>query len=269
MISIGAVLMGIAVKMFFDSGGLVTGGVSGIGIIIEHLIGVPIFLTNIILNIPLFIYGFKILSKRTMIDSLYANIVFTVTLAILPEINPVEGELILTAVAGGVLMGCGLGLILRADATSGGVDLLAVIIQKKNKRLKVVWVIFFIDAAIIAVGTGIFGIVAALYAVIAVFIISYVSDKITEGPSISKTAYIVSKHSIEISKLIMEKMERGVTGINAKGMFTGSEKTMIVCVIRRNELRKLKELVESVDEAAFMWIGDATEVLGEGFVKSA
>ena len=138
LLTIGAFLMGLAVKMIFDTSGLVTGGVSGIAVILQKILNIPMWLTNIVINVPLFIYGFRTLERRVLWDSFYANFIFTLAIGLLPNINPVGNDIFLSAVAGGFIMGTGLGIILSYDATSGGADLAAYMIQKKSKRIKTV-----------------------------------------------------------------------------------------------------------------------------------
>ena len=142
-------------------------------------------------------------------------------------------------------------------------------IQKKSKRIKTVWIIFIIDAIIIALGTPVFGIPSSIYGVISVFTISFVSGKIVDGPAVSRTVYIISRNSIEIAAIINKRLERGVTGIKVMGMYENKEKIMLVCVARKREIHKIVEIVEEADKQAFMWIGDAREVMGEGFVNIA
>lgn len=269
LLTIGAFLMGLAVKMIFDTSGLVTGGVSGIAVILQKILNIPMWLTNIVINVPLFIYGFRALERRVLWDSFYANFIFTLAIGLLPDINPVGNDIFLSAVAGGFIMGTGLGIILSCDATSGGADLAAYMIQKKSRRIKTVWIIFIIDAIIIALGTPVFGIPSSIYGVISVFTISFVSGKIVDGPAVSRTAYIISRNSIEIAAIINKRLERGVTGIKAMGMYENKEKIMLVCVVRKREIHKIVEIVEETDKHAFMWIGDAREVMGEGFVNIA
>lgn len=261
--------MGLAVKMIFDTSGLVTGGVSGIAVILQKILNIPMWLTNIVINVPLFIYGFRALERRVLWDSFYANFIFTLAIGLLPDINPVGNDIFLSAVAGGFIMGTGLGIILSCDATSGGADLAAYMIQKKSRRIKTVWIIFIIDAIIIALGTPVFGIPSSIYGVISVFTISFVSGKIVDGPAVSRTAYIISRNSIEIAAIINKRLERGVTGIKVMGMYENKEKIMLVCVARKREIHKIVEIVEEADKQAFMWIGDAREVMGEGFVNIA
>lgn len=261
--------MGLAVKMIFDTSGLVTGGVSGIAVILQKILNIPMWLTNIVINVPLFIYGFRTLERRVLWDSFYANFIFTLAIGLLPDINPVGNDIFLSAIAGGFIMGTGLGIILSCDATSGGADLAAYMIQKKSKRIKTVWIIFIIDAIIIALGTPVFGIPSSIYGVISVFTISFVSEKIVDGPAVSRTAYIISRNSIEIAAIINRRLERGVTGIKVMGMYENKEKIMLVCVARKREIHKIVEIVEEADKQAFMWIGDAREVMGEGFVNIA
>lgn len=265
---IGAVFMGIAVKSFFNTAGLVTGGFSGISIMLERGAGIPVWAGNIILNVPLFFYAAKVLSKKIVLESFVVNVFLTITLAVAPQIREAGTDLLASAMAGGLFMGVGMGMILYCGSTSGGVDMLAVCLQKRLKRGKTVWFIFFLDAIIIASGFGLFGFVKTVYAIMTVFLVSFVSGKILDGPKISQTAYIISEKSDEISDAVIARMERGVTRIEVQGGYTKTKKVMLVCVLRKREVRLMRDIVENIDGSAFVWLGDANEVMGEGFVKN-
>ncbi len=162
-------------------------------------------------------------------------------------------------------MGIGSGLIFLAEATSGGTDLLAAIIQKYLRHYTLPQVMQFLDAIIVLWGLQIFGVEHALYAIVSIYVFTRVSDGILEGMHFAKAAYIISAKSKEIAERIQKDMERGVTGIPSHGLYSGASFEMLYCVLSRREITKLKDLVHEIDERAFLIIADVREVLGEGF----
>ena len=151
--------------------------------------------------------------------------------------------------------------------TTGGTDLLAAIIQKYLRHYSIAQIMQFIDGAIVVVGMYVFGVERALYAIIAVFLVTKVSDGIIEGLKFSKSVYIITDKPDEVSRMVMEDLDRGITGISAKGMYSGEDKLMLFCVVGKKELVHLKEKIDEIDENAFVIVGDAREVHGEGFIE--
>lgn len=259
--------MGFAVKEIYEPGGMVTGGFSGLSIIMDESFGIPLWLTNVILNIPLFIVAAIYMGKGLVLDSLGATIAYSVAVAVLPDMNLLEGDLFLSCIVGGMAMGAGLGLILYTGASSGGVDMLSIIIHHKNDRISIPWLMFFMDAVIILLGGVVFGWVRAIYSVISVWIVSFITEKIMDGPNYSKACIIISSKNMEISKRIMSELARGVTGIGGKGMYTGREEMLLFCVSSRHEMTNIRRIVYSEDPKAFMTVSNVSEVFGEGFVE--
>ncbi len=174
----------------------------------------------------------------------------------------------LAAIFGGVLSGAGIGFVLLAKSTTGGTDLLAVLLQHKIFRhYSVVQILQVIDGLIVIAGLYMFGIRIGFYAVIAIFVTSKISDTLMEGMKFSKAALIVTGKSEQMAKVLMERLNRGVTGLYAKGMYSGSEKCLLYCVVSKKEIVDLKEIVAEIDPSAFVIVSDAREVLGEGFLE--
>ena len=268
LIIIGSVLMAVSVKCVYNPVGLVTGGFSGLAIIAEHVWKIPLWITNVVLNLPLFIAAFFTLGRGKVVRSLVATVAYSVSVGFLPDKNIFGGDMVLVCITGGLLMGVGIGLILSQDSTSGGVDMISVLIYKFSSKIPVVWVMFAIDAVIISIGVFVFGVVKAAYAIISVFIVSYLSGKIIDGPHYARAVMIISKKKTEISERIMSEIDRGVTGIPSVGMYTGSQDMMLLCIASRHEVAKIRDIVGEVDSNAFMSICDVSEVFGEGFVKN-
>ena len=263
LIIVGTGLMALAINSVFDATGLVTGGFSGIAILVKHWTGeiidggVPLWLTNITLNIPLFFLGWRIKGFSFVKKALVGEISLSTWLAIQPVWNIAGDDLLLAAVYGGVILGIGIGMVFLGQGTTGGTDMMAALIQ----------IMQFIDGLIVIVGMYVFGIQRALYAIIAVYLVTKVSDSLIEGLKFSKQTFIVTEKPDEVARVIMEDLDRGATGICGKGMYSGQEKTIIFCVVNKKEIVKLKELVDDIDPNAFVIVSDAREVHGEGFIE--
>lgn len=265
---IGSFIMGFAIKNIYDPVNLVTGGVSGVAIILKDLMGIPLWLTNTMLNIPLFLAAFKMKGWSFIKRTFVSTAALSLSLYILPELPlfPLE-DLLLSALFGGIISGVGTGMVFMAQSTTGGTDMLAVLIQKGMPHYTVPQVMQVLDAAIVLAGAAMFGLRPALYALISIYGVSQVSDGIIEGLKFSKMVYIISECSEEIAGAIMERMGRGVTGVKARGMYSGNDKEMLCCVVSKKEISQIKGIVREFDHRAFVIVSDVREVLGEGFIE--
>lgn len=267
LILIGASIMGFAIKNIYDPIGLVTGGASGVAIIMKKQFGVPLWLTNTAINIPLFAAAAKLKGWSFIKRTLLATVTLSVSLYVIPEMPFLMDDLFLTALFGGLITGAGAGIVFACQATTGGTDMLAAIIRRWLPHYTLAQILQVLDAAVVLVGAGIFGVTYALYALIAIYAVSKVSDGIIEGMKYSKVAYIISDKSEEIAAAILKELERGVTALDARGMYSGNRKDVLFCVVSRKEIAQLKELVVGHDAQAFVIVSDAREVLGEGFIE--
>lgn len=273
MIIVGTGLMSLAINSVFDAAGMVTGGFSGIAIIIKawtkNLIegGIPLWVTNCVLNLPLFVIAWKVRGFSFIKRAILGEISLSVWLAIQPVWNLAGNDLLLSALYGGVIQGVGIGLVFLGGGTTGGTDMMAAIIQKFLKHYSIAQIMQVIDAMVVLVGMYVFGVHKALYAIIAVYLVTKVSDGLIEGLNFSKAAYIITGKPKEISDMIINDLDRGVTGINAKGMYSGQDKLMLFCVVNKKEIIMLKEKVDKIDPDAFVIVTDAREVHGEGFIE--
>ena len=272
LIIIGTGLMATAITSCFDAAGMVTGGFSGIAIIVKagtkglYGNGVPLWVTNLVLNVPVFILAAKIKGFSFVKKALMGDISLTVWLAVLPAWKLSE-DIFLAALYEGILQGVGIGLVFLGGGTTGGTDLLAAIIQKYMKHYSIAQVMQFVDGAVVVAGMYVFGVERALYAIIAVYLVTKVSDGIIAGLKFSKAVYIITDKPDEVSRMVMEDIDRGITGIRAKGMYSGNDKLMLFCVVGKKELVHLKEMIDEIDPKAFVIVGDAREVHGEGFIE--
>lgn len=273
LITVGTALMAFAVASIYDPEGFVTGGFSGVAIMVKQLTegwipgGIPLGLTNLMLNVPVFLVAIRLKGFRYVVRTLYATVMLSVWLDVLPVFPVAQGDMMLTALYGGVIMGVGIGCVFVAQATTGGTDLIAAIIQHFWKHYSIAAIMQVIDAVIVLVGVYVFGIQMALYAIITIYLVSKVSDGMIEGLKFSKAAFIITKCPRELSAALMEELDRGVTGISAEGMYSGEEKQMLFCVVSRKEIVLLKEVTLRMDPGAFVIVSDVREVLGEGFIE--
>lgn len=266
---VGTGLMALAIQCIYDPVGLVTGGFTGVAIIAKYVTkgAVPLWLTNLVLNVPLFLLAALIKGKKFVARTAVATVLLSAWLYVIPLWNLAEGDYVLSAIFGGVICGVGMGMVLLARATTGGTDMLAALIQHKLRHYTIMQIICVIDGIIVAVGIYSFGVKAALYAIVAIYVTSKVSDTLMEGMKYSKAVFIVSDRYKEISDAIMTQMDRGVTGLDAVGMYSGDEKCMLYCVVSKKEIVVLKEIILKIDNNAFVIVTDAGEVVGEGFLE--
>jgi uncharacterized membrane-anchored protein YitT (DUF2179 family) len=161
-----------------------------------------------------------------------------------------------------------MGLVLRANATTGGTDMVAALIRLRIRHYNVAQIMQILDGAIVILGFFVFGLRASLYAIVAIYVTTQVSDAILEGFKFSKAAYIITDHYDEIAEALMTELDRGVTGLKATGMYTGKDRCVLYCVVSKKQIVALKELVVEIDPCAFVIVSDVREVLGEGFLDN-
>lgn len=274
LIIVGTALVSISVQNLYAPLNLVTGGFSGLAIIIKSVTtnlvdgGIPLWLTNIALNIPVFLFSYIILGKKFVGRTIFGAAMVSIWLYIIPPIDLAKGDYLLATIFGGVFLGAGIGTVIRGHATTGGTDMVAALLRKLIPQYSVAQIMQVLDGAIVLLGITLFGVQKGMYAIIAIFVTAKVSDAIVEGFHFSKAAYIITDKHEEVSESIMKEVRRGVTGFYAKGMYTGEEKCVLYVVVSKNEIIKVKELVARIDPRAFVIVSDANDVLGEGFLEN-
>lgn len=272
-IVMGTFLMALAVNLIYEPMHMVTGGVSGLAIAVKELTGraikggVPVWLTNLLVNIPIFLWGYQRKGKNFLYSTLFANICFSLFLLVLPVMSIAHKDYFLSAVLGGGLTGAGLGLVFATGSSTGGTDLLSSILHEYFKVYPVSQILFVLDAVIILAGAVIFGVFSTSYAVIAVFLTSKIMDEILSGLKVGKQIWIISDEYQKISREIMKQVDRGVTGIEARGMYTDRTKKMLFCVVGKRQVIPVVDIVRKNDDRAFVIIQDVREIMGEGFGK--
>ncbi|MCC5909090.1 MAG: YitT family protein [Clostridiaceae bacterium] len=269
-ITLGCALMALSLNLFLKPNTIAPGGVTGLAIIIEKLTGIPIDVTNLVVNIPLFIAGLMILGAAFGAKTAYATVMLSVFirafLILFGEGVIITHDLLLAAIYGGLILGLGLGIIFRFGGTTGGTDLAGAILNKYFPSLSIAKLMMLLDLMVVAIaGLVERNIETSLYSIIALYILVKLADFIVEDLSYAKAFYIISSQPDEIGRRIMEEIGRGVTAFQAKGLYTGTEREVLMCVVNRAQVAKLKEAVYAVDEKAFIMVTTVHEVLGEGF----
>jgi uncharacterized membrane-anchored protein YitT (DUF2179 family) len=268
LITLGGLLQAFSIRLFLVPGHLLNGGISGLAQLINYYTNFPIGVMILVGNIPLLILGWHHLGgRRFAIRTAFAVVAvsfFTEFLVIFIPKDGLSTDLVLNTLYGGVISGIGYGLVYRGHGTSGGTDILVRIINNW-RSIPISQSYLITDSLIMLLGGFTYSWRNALYAIIMLFISGIAAEVTTEGPNVVRTAIIITTLPDQVSHSIMTDLERGVTAINAIGVYTGVKRTMLYCVITRSEVSVLKSLVLEADPGAFIVIGQAHEVLGEGF----
>ncbi|MBQ3079264.1 MAG: YitT family protein [Clostridia bacterium] len=264
LITIGVLLMTVSYNMFLVPAKIAPGGVSGVATIIHYLVGFPIGAVSLVLNAPLFLLGWRQEGRGFIVRTLISTVLLSLFIDLIP-LPTITQNSMLSAIFGGIILGAGLGLVLIAEATTGGTDLAAKMIQRKIPRLTVAWVLFILDMIVIIMAAIAFSPEEGLYALVTIFVSTKVMDFLLEGSKSARAFNVITKKSTEIAARIMTEMERGVTCFTGTGMYSGKEVTMLYCVISNREIPRLKHIILSEDPNAFIVISEAHEVGGEGF----
>lgn len=278
LIVIGSIILAAGFVFFISPYKIVPGGVYGIAIVIHYLTegmlkwapsGFPIGLMGLILNIPLTILGIRILGPRfgvkTVVGFVLTSVFMDTITYFFGEAPLVEGDALLSSIFGGVLIGVGLGLIFKSKATSGGSDIIAMIIAKYTK-MPLGQLMIYVDSVIVLIGLLVFADwKIPLYSWIVIYITGKTIDVVLQGMSVDKTLFIISDKFVEIREHIINDLRRGGTFIPGKGMFNGLDKTIIFTVVNRREMALLQEYIHEIDPKAFLTVLEANEILGEGF----
>jgi len=266
IISAGALLFAAGLALFAEPFHIAPGGVSGLAIIINYLSALPLGLTIIIINVPLFIVGFLKLGRSFVISSLYAMLLSSVLVDLMAQLPPFVEEPLLAALYGGLFIGAGMGLVFIHGASTGGTDIVVRLLRLRFAGLRLGRIMFLTDLFVIALAALVFGdLNRALYAIVTVYVNSIVIDGIIYGLEFSKVAYIISQKSAEISWRIQEELERGVTLFFGEGGYSHQPAKIIMCAIKRQQIVKFYAIVHETDPDAFVIVTNAHEVVGYGF----
>ncbi len=263
-IFLGSLILAVAMNMFLIPHQLAAGGFSGLGVIFYHLFDLPVGITVIALNIPLFIWAYFQLGNRVVLQSLVGTVFFSAAVELTAFLPTATNDIILSAVYGGVIMGIGVGLVFRFRGSTGGTSLLSLILSKVI-GLSTGQSLLGGDLVVIALAIFIFGGEIAMYSALALFISSWVIDVVQEGLGYAKAALIITSKGEEINSRLLQELGRGVTRLEGQGGYTGEGREVLLCVVTRRQTALMKSIIHAVDPKAFIIIGNATEVHGEGF----
>lgn len=265
-IIVGTFFMAIAVDCLLLPNKLSSGGFSGISTILYYFLNWPIGVVTFALNVPLFICSFFKLGKTFVFKTIFSMLVYSIFLDKLDNIFIITQDKLLSSLYAGVFMGFGISLNFRAGSSTGGTDILAYLLNNKKVPLNLSNIILIFDGLIIVANVILFkNIEIGLYSILAIYISSKVIDIVFEGIYFSKAVYIISDKHKEISKEIIVELERGITGLKGKGMYTNKDKVVLLCIINQKEIPILKDIVKKIDKEAFVIISNVREVVGNGF----
>ncbi|WP_078596898.1 YitT family protein [Evansella clarkii] len=267
-ILIGTAIMSFGLVYFNMENNLADGGFTGITLILYFVFSIDPAYSNLVLNIPLFLIGWKVLGRNVFIYTIIGTFAVSLFLWLFqryPIISlPLQDDMTLAALFAGVFIGVGLGIVFRFGGTTGGVDIIAKM-GFKYLGWSMGKTMFMFDAAVITTSLVYLNYREAMYTLVAVFIAAKVIDFMQQGAYSGKAAMIISDHGPEIAATILREMDRGATILKGKGSFTGIEREVLYCVVGRNEMVRLKNLIAKVDPHAFVTLGDVQDVMGEGF----
>ena len=268
VITLGALVLALGQLVFIKPLHIPLGGVSGVALVANYLWKLPIGLVSIVLNLPLFVLGWRTMGREFFYKTVYATVVNSIFLDILDPILPAfPVEMLLAALYGGIVMGAGYGLLFRAGGTSGGIDIVSKWLNGK-KDIPVGTTNFIINIFVIIGSAAIYGNPdSALYALVTSYVSSVVIDKMVYGMDAQKSALIITRKPVEVSRGIMEQLHRGVTAMEGVGMYTGDKRTVLLCAVRRHETGTLKRIILQEDARAFMLISNTNEVFGTNFKR--
>ncbi|MGF9905486.1 YitT family protein [Brevibacillus porteri] len=267
-ILIGASLFSVALEIFLVPNNIIDGGIVGISIITSHLSGLPLGVFLFVLNLPFLIIGYKQIGKTFALSTLFGVTIMSIGTTLLHPVPGLTDDPLLAAVFGGILLGIGVGLVLRYGGSLDGTEIVAVLLNKKSP-FSVGEIVMFMNLFILSSAGFVFGWDRAMYSLIAYYIAFKMIDLTIEGFQESKAVWIISDNHKDLGDAIVARLGRGVTYLNGEGGYTGDDKKVIFCIITRLEEAKLKLIVEEVDENAFLAVGNIHDVRGGQFKKKA
>ena len=266
MLTLGCFLAAIALENFLLPNTVLDGGVNGISIIISRLFDIPLSVLVVVLNIPFMYIGYKHLGKAFLFRTIYAIVAFSLFLEVFSKFDAFTEEILLATVFGGMLLGVGVGLIIRFGGCIDGTESLAMVISKKT-NFSVGQIVLCFNLIIYTVAGFIFGFDRAMYSLLTYVITFKVIDAVSEGLEQAKAALIITAKGTKVSKEIYEKLGRTTTTIRGKGLISG-EKEILYCVLTRIEIFELRHIIDKMDESAFVTILEVSEIIGE-HIKSS
>lgn len=265
MITAGAVLYVFALKVFITPMQIPSGGIAGLALLCNYILGLPFGVVTIVMNVPLLLFGYKMLGRDFFFKTLYMTVLSSVLTDLAGFLPAYDGDILLAALFGGIIKGVGFGLVIRSGGTAGGSDVISKYIFRK-RSIPIGTTNMTLNVCVLLMSAFFLKSIESLfYGIITQYVVSVVMDHIIYGSDIQKEAMIITSKPDEISQAVLSELRHGVTAIEGKGMYTGQERTILLVVIRRHETNQLKKLILNIDEGAFMMLSDTSEVLGRGF----
>ena len=265
---IGAFIMAVSVSLFLLPNKLSSGGVSGIATIIYYLMNIPMGISIMLINIPLFLMSILKIGKSFFMKSIIGTISLSIFIDELDKIEPLTTDKFLACIYGGILMGVGTAIILKANSSTGGTDLISYITKAYKPTIKVGEIIILLDIVIVALNIIFLKeLEIGLYSTIAIYLMGKIIDILFEGIYFTKLIYIVSDKSEDIAREIGDNIRRGATGIYGKGMYTNDNKLILMCAVTRKDVASTIQIIKKIDKHSFVIVTNSRAVLGQGFKK--
>lgn len=263
---IGSALVGTALSVFTIPNEIAPGGISGLSTALAYMLGVRVSVLTLVLNIPIMLAAYRLLGKRSFFYTLLSTALLSGFIELASFLPVYTGNILIAAVYGGVLTGIGIGILFLRNITTGGTDLIALMLHKAFPNVPNGTILAVIDGIVVLIAVLVFQkIEVALTSVLTIYFSSKVIDLIAQGVDYAKVIYIVTDKGKELSAVLNSSTDRGNTVIKAFGGYTGAEKQLVITVTRRNVLAQTLRLIHATDPAAFTFVTDSTEVHGEGF----
>ncbi|TYS79163.1 YitT family protein [Rossellomorea aquimaris] len=266
LITIGAMIMAVGLEIFLVPNQVIDGGIVGVSIMLSHITGVKLGLFIFILNIPFFFIGYKQIGKTFAFSTLYGIIILSISTTFLHPVAAFTQDILLASLFGGIVLGIGVGMVIRYGGSLDGTEILAILSSKKLP-FSVGEIIMFVNLFILASAGFVFSWDRAMYSLLAYYVAFKMIDITIKGLDESKSVWIISENYKEIGDALLHRLGRGVTYLKGEGAFSGDDKKVIFCVITRLEEAKLKDIVAEHDPSAFLAIADIAEVRGGRFKK--
>ena len=266
IITVFSLTYAAGISLFLDPNNLAPGGVSGISIMLSRITPIPTGTWILVINVPILVLGLWKFGVKFLISTIYCTIVSSAFVNMFSTFAPLTTDKLLAAAAGGTIMAISMGMILKAGATTGGVDIIVKVLRLKYRHLKPGNLYLIMDAVVVALSGIMFrNLETALYAAVAIFVSSVVMDTVLYGKDGAKMIYIISDHPKQITERLLADLDIGVTALQGEGAYSGKEKKVLMCVMRKPLAPKAQQIVKEEDSEAFMIVSDATEIFGEGY----
>lgn len=265
---VGSLLFALGIDCFVNPANLAPGGMSGVAILLNYLWNLPIGMMTFVLNIPLLILSYMFLGKSLTFKTVKSLVISSIMVdVVVAGLAPVyTGDRMIGAVFGGILMGAGLAVIFLRGSTTGGTDIISFLVRKWYPHVQIGRIMMLVDCIIIGVSIFVFGnMESGLYGLVSLFCCSTVIDSIIYGLDKGSMVMVISDRNSEIAEQIMKELERGVTLLKGQGAYTGQDRDVLMCAVRKQQFGRIRAIIYQTDPSAFVIVSETSEVLGEGF----